>query len=725
MRRGALLLFVCLGALAASAAPALAAWAEPVVTGAVNNVSAALPLGSAGVGMQAGPLSESQDVAVSGHYAYVPSYFDGTLAAVDLNDPNLPAIDSLSSIGTVPSSGTQVVGADTVKVFNGVAYVLSKNLNASTSNNDIGVGNSLTMFDVSGQYVGNPLYLGSYTDSNKLFGAYGVAVASNSGQTYAYVAAQGCLPSPQPCSNGGVGNNFVVLNVTDPASPTYVTEIHNSATGQWPNALHHPTAVVVSGNYAYVTSYNNAQVAVIDISNPASPNIVATIQNDANNDVVWPNDLAISGHYLLIDNQSGGGPIAVVDISNPLHRRSSPASAQPTSRTRTGSRSPATSPMSPARVRTQSPRSTSRTPWPRGSPGSSPTTPTSTGRPASTSCRQQGVSTSVSASGHQPGDGSDTYPPYPPGISAYPPVPPFSYTSGNSANTGTVAAIEVDPVPNSVTITPSSEPPTQTTQTTASFSFSTEDAVATTACSLDGASSGPCTTPGTMSYTGLAGGPHTFTVQSSDAAGNTTSDGYCWTVGAPTGPPVNCQPPTITGTAQQGQTLTEVNGTWANVPSSYASQWEDCDVAGGNCQPISGATGQTYAPTNADVGHTLVVTETATNSLGAGYRRVIADRRGRLPELPNGDYAHRRDTRRYAGGRYAPRRQGEAGDHRHGGCRTDGVGRPRHVVRERHPLRVRLVPLRGCGSACEAITRAHGTIFDQGRRGRCREASGS
>jgi hypothetical protein len=622
VRRAALLLLLCLGTLAALAAPALATGTQPAVTGWVNNASPSLPAGSATVGWDAGPLSETQDVAVSGNYAYVPSYFDGTLTAVDLTDTSAPAVDALSSIGTVPSNGTQLVGADSVNVFNGVAYVLSKNLNASNVSNDIGTGNSLTMFDVSGANAGSPVYLGSYTDANNLFGAYGVAVASNGGQTYAYVAAQGCLSNPQPCPNGGVGNNFVVLNVTNPASPTFVTEIHNSGTGTFPNAIHHPTAVVISGNYAYVTSFYGADVAVIDISNPASPQIVATIPNDANSDSAWPNDLAISGHYLLIDNQAGGGPIAIVDISNPTSPVIVGSISSPYLNNAyriavygdfayvTG-----TSAASIAAIDISNPMAPRLAGFVTDSTNLLGTTgvdvmPTAGGLYV------------VATSTHQTGEGgSDLYPPYPPGISSYssPPTPPFSYgTSGNTDKTGTVAAIQVDPVPNSVTITPSSEPPSSTTQTSASFSFATADAVATVACSLDSGPSAPCTSATTMNYTGLAVGSHTFTVQSTDASGGTTSDQYSWTVTPPSGVPVNSQPPTITGTAQPGQTLTEVNGTWSNGPTSYAYQWEDCDSAGNNCQPISGATGSTYKLTSADIGSTIVVTEAASNSLGAG-----------------------------------------------------------------------------------------------------------
>ncbi|MEA2207582.1 MAG: hypothetical protein QOF54_59, partial [Solirubrobacteraceae bacterium] len=81
--------------------------------------------------------------------------------------------------------------------------------------------------------------------------------------------------------------------------------------------------------------------------------------------------------------------------------------------------------------------------------------------------------------------------------------------------------------------------------------------------------------------------------------------------------PVNTAPPTITGTAQQGQTLTEHHGVWTNEPTGYAYQWQQCDSSGNTCKAISGATGQTYALAAADVGHTIRVQETASNSFGS------------------------------------------------------------------------------------------------------------
>jgi hypothetical protein len=81
--------------------------------------------------------------------------------------------------------------------------------------------------------------------------------------------------------------------------------------------------------------------------------------------------------------------------------------------------------------------------------------------------------------------------------------------------------------------------------------------------------------------------------------------------------PVNKTAPTITGTAQQRQTLTEHNGTWTNEPTSFSYQWLQCDSLGNGCLPIAGATAQTYVPVASDVGHTIEAQETAKNAGGS------------------------------------------------------------------------------------------------------------
>jgi large repetitive protein len=82
--------------------------------------------------------------------------------------------------------------------------------------------------------------------------------------------------------------------------------------------------------------------------------------------------------------------------------------------------------------------------------------------------------------------------------------------------------------------------------------------------------------------------------------------------------PVNTVLPAISGTPVDGQTLTTTNGTWSgSTPITYAYQWQRCDNTGNSCSAISGATTNSYTLTSADVGSTLDVIVTATNSAGS------------------------------------------------------------------------------------------------------------
>lgn len=87
---------------------------------------------------------------------------------------------------------------------------------------------------------------------------------------------------------------------------------------------------------------------------------------------------------------------------------------------------------------------------------------------------------------------------------------------------------------------------------------------------------------------------------------------------AGTAVPTNTSPPTISGTAQQNETLSATTGTWTDSPTSYAFAWNRCDTNGANCVTISGASASTYKVAADDVGHTLTVTVTASNGSGSG-----------------------------------------------------------------------------------------------------------
>ena len=85
--------------------------------------------------------------------------------------------------------------------------------------------------------------------------------------------------------------------------------------------------------------------------------------------------------------------------------------------------------------------------------------------------------------------------------------------------------------------------------------------------------------------------------------------------------PVNTAPPTISGTATVGQTLTASEGTWSNSPTSYAYQWLRCNTSGGSCANVSNGTLKTYTLVGADAGHTIRVAVTAKNADGSATAR--------------------------------------------------------------------------------------------------------
>ena len=82
--------------------------------------------------------------------------------------------------------------------------------------------------------------------------------------------------------------------------------------------------------------------------------------------------------------------------------------------------------------------------------------------------------------------------------------------------------------------------------------------------------------------------------------------------------------PSVGGTVAEGQTLTANGGSWAGSPSALAYSWSRCDASGGNCTSIAGASGATYVVSSADVGFTLQVTVTATNTLSTAQAASTA-----------------------------------------------------------------------------------------------------
>ncbi|HEX8648009.1 MAG TPA: hypothetical protein VF715_14035 [Thermoleophilaceae bacterium] len=104
-------------------------------------------------------------------------------------------------------------------------------------------------------------------------------------------------------------------------------------------------------------------------------------------------------------------------------------------------------------------------------------------------------------------------------------------------------------------------------------------------------------------------------VTATNANGSTTAYSSPTTAVAALSPPVNTAAPVVTGTAQQGQTLTAGSDTWSGA-SSTSVVWQR-RASGGDWAAISGATARTYVPAAADVDAELRAVVTATNGDGS------------------------------------------------------------------------------------------------------------
>ena len=101
-------------------------------------------------------------------------------------------------------------------------------------------------------------------------------------------------------------------------------------------------------------------------------------------------------------------------------------------------------------------------------------------------------------------------------------------------------------------------------------------------------------------------------------AGGSVPSAAAPTVTAEAAPPANTVVPTVSGTPEDGETLTADPGTWSGTaPVTYTYEWQRCDADGTDCVDIAGATGSTYVLLPIDVGHAIVVEVTGTNAAGA------------------------------------------------------------------------------------------------------------
>lgn len=147
----------------------------------------------------------------------------------------------------------------------------------------------------------------------------------------------------------------------------------------------------------------------------------------------------------------------------------------------------------------------------------------------------------------------------------------YEFTATSEDEAGNVSAVsatnEVKVDTGAPNTTISAQPPATTSDDSASFEFSADEAVDRFECSVDGAAFAPCSSPFNLS--GLDDGDHTVEIRAVDLAGNidATPASYSWNVdtAAPVGPTItgptedqqtNDSTPAISGSAESNTTVT-------------------------------------------------------------------------------------------------------------------------------------------------------------------------
>jgi hypothetical protein len=215
---------------------------------------------------------------------------------------------------------------------------------------------------------------------------------------------------------------------------------------------------------------------------------------------------------------------------------------------------------------------------------------------------------------------------------------------GNAPNRPTLATADSAPTAQVVAAIPANlNPPTVTgtarqgntltanpgqwANSPTSFSYTWEDCVGGSCTPIAGAS-----TTSYVTGAGDVGAAIEVVVTASNATGSSPAVSSSATSAVLPAVPSPTSAPSISGTAQQGDTLTAATGSWTNQPTSYSYTWEDCIA--GTCTPIPGATSVTYTLQPSDVGATIEVLVDASNAGGSGTGLTSAATNAVLPAVP-------------------------------------------------------------------------------------------
>jgi hypothetical protein len=215
-------------------------------------------------------LRTPRGIAINGQYTYIADINNG-FSVYDISNPSDPK--ELSRV-------EKPQGMTDVAVSGNYAYV-------SMQEHEKRETRGMLVYDVS-----NPSQPAQVGFVNTDHSSWSIAVQEN----YAY------FPEFIEMVETGQPSDFFIFDISSPASPSEAGRVNTTANTS--NAM----SIAVDGNYAYIGDQMKG-LRIFDISNPASPAEVGSLP-----EIMMVFDLAVVGDKVFTASY---GFVAVVDVSNP------------------------------------------------------------------------------------------------------------------------------------------------------------------------------------------------------------------------------------------------------------------------------------------------------------------------------------------------------------------------------------------------------------------------
>ena len=238
-----------------------------ISTPATPTVASSVSDGVGGFNELAGPRGITTVTIGTTQYALVASLSDDGIQIINISTPATPTVASSISL-------SDIVAGSVFNTLDGASDIATIEVSGSTYALVTAVNsNGIQIIDISTPTAPTPV--ASITDGvggfNTLAGAFNIATVEINSVMYALVAS---------LDDDGIQ----IINITNPATPTFVASVTDGVGGfdTLAGASRITTVTVGSATYALVAAGADDGIQIIDISTPASPTVVSSIIDGAN-----------------------------------------------------------------------------------------------------------------------------------------------------------------------------------------------------------------------------------------------------------------------------------------------------------------------------------------------------------------------------------------------------------------------------------------------------------